>query len=125
VIQLSLARAKELLTEAVAEKGDDYVYTTPDGKQGTEEYQPVCLYVHGDRPGCIVGHALHKAGVTLAVLSYEERNDASGVLRSLRSADVLDCEDGVSQLFQDVQSLQDRGVPWGQAVQQSLAELDG
>jgi hypothetical protein len=123
VIELTVTKVKDLLAEAVALKGADYVYTTPDGKQGSVDYQPTCLYVHGSRPGCIVGHVLNKAGVSLARLREEERNDASNVLRNLRED--LAYEDGVSQLLQDAQGAQDEGVPWGEAVRQALASLDG
>ncbi|MFF5471025.1 hypothetical protein [Streptomyces achromogenes] len=125
MIELTLDRVKELLNEAVAEKGADYVYTTPDGKQGTPEYQPTCLYVHGDKPGCIVGHALHRAGVSLSLLLEEEQDDASSVLRSLAQLGVLSYTDGVSQLLYEAQQRQDHGTSWGEAVQQALAELEG
>lgn len=124
MIELALAKAKELLAEAVALKGEDYVYTTPDGKQGSEDWQPRCLYVHGEQPGCIVGHVLHAASVSLPVLSAEETNDAEGAVRNLAREDVLSYEDGVSRLLQDVQAAQDRGIPWGQALREALAELE-
>lgn len=123
MIVLTVAKVKELLAEAVALKGADYVYTTPDGLQGTPEDQPVCLYVHGDQPGCIVGHALYSAGISLARLREEERNDAEGVLRNLRHD--LMYEEGVPSLLQDVQQAQDQGTPWGQAVRSAIAELEG
>lgn len=122
MIELTLNKAKELLAEVVALKGEDYVYTTPDGERGSEDMQPICMYVHGDEPGCIVGHVLNKAGITLSRLREEERNDASGVLINLRSD--LAYEDGVSQLFQDVQAMQDRGTPWGRAVRDALAPAE-
>lgn len=124
MIELSLDKAKELLAEAVALKGEDYVYTTPDGMQGSEDYQPYCLYVHDDQPGCIVGHVLHAAGVSLPVLLAEETNDAEGALRNLARENTLNYEDGVSQLLQDVQGAQDKGTPWGEAVREALAELE-
>ena len=121
MIQLTLERTKQLLAEAVAEKGADYVYTTPDGEQGNEDVSPNCFYVHGFQPGCIVGHVLHKAGVSLASLREEESNNASGVLSSLRPD--LPYEPGVDVLLNEAQQAQDQGVPWGEAVRLALQEV--
>jgi hypothetical protein len=122
-IELTLDRTKELLAEAVALKGADYVYTTPDGEQGNPDTQPICWYVHGEEPGCIVGHALHAAGVPLGRLREEERNDAGGVLRSLHGDSRLRFthEDGVAELLAAVQQDQDSGVPWGEALTNALS----
>lgn len=118
-IELTLDRTKELLAEAVALKGADYVYTTPDGEQGNPDTSPICSYVHGEEPGCIVGHVLHSAGIPLAELRGEERNDASGALRGLRGT--LHYEDGVAELLMAVQQDQDSGVPWGEALTNALS----
>ena len=48
-----------LLERAVNEKGADYVY--PDKIN--------CLYADGNRPGCIVGHALSYVGVSVDQLA--------------------------------------------------------
>ncbi|MGW6263745.1 hypothetical protein [Streptomyces sp. NPDC055085] len=122
-INLTLSRTKELLAKAVVLKGAGYVYTTLEGEQGNPDTQPVCFYVHGEEPGCIVGHALHMAGVPLGRLLEEERNDAGGVLRSLRADGRMrvSYEDGVAELLAGVQQDQDSGVPWGEAVTHALS----
>lgn len=124
MIELGLARTKELLAEAVALKGEDYVYTTPEGDKGSEDYQPVCLYVHGDQPGCIVGHVLHAAGVPLDNLGRYEGDDATVAIRTLIDDETIASDLTVGRLLRAVQDRQDSGIPWGQAVQQALAEPD-
>lgn len=125
MIELTLDRTKELLAAAVAEKGADYVYTTPDGQQSSPEDLTTCLYVHGDQPGCIVGHVLHKAGVSLPLLSRSESDDAEGALGGLKADGIVAYEGRVSDLLKSVQAKQDHGVAWGTAVDEALAELAG
>lgn len=121
MIELTLDKTKELLTEAVAEKGAEYVYTNPEGVPGGSDSLANCYYVHGSQPGCIVGHVLHKAGVPLETLTEHETRPAGFVLRSLED---FDLDHNTLRLLDDVQERQDRGVPWGEAVQQALAELE-
>ncbi|MFF3363612.1 hypothetical protein [Streptomyces misionensis] len=114
MIELTLARAKELLAEAVAEKGADYVYTGPDGEQGNPDRAAECYYVHGQQPGCIVGNVLHRAGVSLADLAQYEGQAAEDPVEQLTKANVA-----AVRLLISVQELQDRGTPWGEAVRQA------
>lgn len=121
MIELTLDKAKELLAEAVALKGEDYVYTTPEGVQGTEDGFPICLYVHGDQPGCLVGHVLAAAGAPLATLAEHENAAASDLLWALYDK----YSDDVSLLLTEAQRAQDLGRSWGESVRYALAELDG
>ncbi len=124
-IELTLARVKELLAEAVAEKGADYVYTTPEGEPAGPDMETPCRYVHGDKPGCVVGHVLHKAGVSLALLEGQEGTDAYGAMRNLWRDGEIEFEPPVRQLLNHVQLDQDRGTPWGEAVRRALATAEG
>jgi hypothetical protein len=117
MIELTLARTKELLAEAVTLKGEDYVYVNRDGEQAGHDTS--CHYVHGDQPGCIVGHVLHRAGVSLADLSNYEGQGAEDPASQL-----TDAGGEVVRLLAFAQEHQDRGVPWGEAVRQAL-ELVG
>lgn len=119
MIELTLERTKQLLTEAVAEKGEGFVYVNRAGRQATEYGSITCHYVHGDEPGCIVGHILHKAGVSLADLSDYESQGAEDPVENL-----TDPEPGVTKLLNWAQDFQDRGVPWGKSVQRALARLE-
>jgi hypothetical protein len=130
MIELTMERTKELLAEAVAERGADYVYTTPNGTVVTPESGLRCLYVHrnnaeGELPepvaGCIAGLVLHKAGVSLEALRGHEDQPADDVLERLETNEVARGDAAVRTLLRNVQRRQDDGQPWGQAVANSLA----
>lgn len=129
MIELTMERTKELLAEAVAERGWDYVYVTPDGVQLTPDSGINCFYVHhrnaeGPLPepvaGCIAGLVLHKAGVSLETLAKHESEPADVALGYLMEEAVVHAEGGVPALLRNVQRRQDNGHPWGQAVANSL-----
>ena len=103
--------------EAVEEMGADHIspaYRTGDDEIPTDEIDPLrhphslCRYVTPDgKPGCIVGHVLHKAGVTLDALSEQEGNGAYSV------ASGVEIEVTGVETLSKFQRLQDGGVPWG------------
>jgi hypothetical protein len=119
---LTYENALEVLQKAVADRGAEFVYTKrsaliDDGKGGyTVNYS--CLYWHSDEeaPGCLVGLALHKLGVSGEALARfgafainrlaEDRPSLGGVVPS---PDAL-------HLLSTVQAYQDRGAPWGEAL---------
>lgn len=119
MIELTLARTKEFLAEAVAEKGADFVYVNKYGDQADESGDVTCHYVHGDQPGCIVGNVLHRAGVPLDVLGEYEAQNVDDLAAGLFTAEV-----GVRSLLLHVQSHQDAGIPWGEAVHLALSRLE-
>lgn len=124
MIELDLARTKELLAAAVAERGEDFVYITPDTD---EESAPKCLYVHeatgGLECGCIVGWVLHRAGVPLELLRQYEGSHATDVLDRLWDINVLAASLEAASLLHAVQGSQDDGSPWGEAVREALEEV--
>ncbi|MGK5530882.1 hypothetical protein [Streptomyces sp. URMC 129] len=72
-----------------------------------------CLYLHGDEPGCLIGHVLLRLGVHADKVRAREGDAAGDVMRDLLplvSPDLrsdMDC----------VQQWQDGGTPWGQALE--------
>lgn len=80
MITIDHDKALELLREAVAERGDDFVYEPPG------DVDDACKYTHetddGDErvAGCGVGLALQKGGVPLGALT--ELDDTGGVITS-------------------------------------------
>lgn len=127
VMELTLDRVNELLDQAILERGADYVYVPP-GFENRKAYEGSgfsrCMYVHEDAdgedcPGCIIGYVLHHAGVPLNELACYEGKGAATLLRSLR----IDARYIVSDLLVKVQTRQDKGYTWGDAVAAAREEI--
>ena len=112
---LTMKLANELLDKAIAERGADYVYNPPEEMAS----QGQCYYVHGDQPGCIVGHVLNLFGVSLETLSTVEGNDAFYAIRKLLPS----TSEVVREFLTDIQHNQDNGMRWGEAVNEARAEF--
>lgn len=105
------------LKEVVAEQ-PNYVYAAPEHMtSGTE-----CFYVHMDadgsnqRPGCVVGHVLSRLGISLDELGEHEDAPAGAVVTRLVDGLNVVTED----LLQDVQTSQDGGNSWSEALTSAL-----
>jgi len=114
--QIDAARALELLRQAVALKGADYVYKPSD----LETTDLNCVYVRDGRPACLVATALHVAGVPISVLSDM---DAAFHVIGDTSFDVVCSTPGLPsfitpavEVLRAAQQLQDSGMPWGHVV---------
>jgi hypothetical protein len=117
MIQIDKARALQLLEEAVAERGADYVYPHQH-----------CDYAVRDSaidvapaPACIVGVALAKAGVSIAVLETLD-GSVSCAASMLRQMGTVHLDDEAVDAWQAAQVVQDgpfgvtgRGT-WGDAL---------
>jgi len=124
--KLTVARALELLDQAVAERGADFVYPEDwkvvvprDGAKDT----PMCVYVHDGQPRCIVGQVLVKHGLKPAKLAFYEGHGVTSVLKALGDSGVLSFEHGVLTLLRTAQDLQDDGCSWGGAVAKAREAL--
>jgi hypothetical protein len=94
--------------EVVAER-PEYVYTIPETDDPGEDF---CKYVHGDEPGCVIGHVCHRLGVPLDELAKREGQAAADVV-----AQVLGITSpSVLAFAGDLQWRQDCGEPWGVAL---------
>lgn len=102
--------AMDALRDAVAEKGAEYVY--PEN----EKIGISCSYVWDGRPSCIVGNALHRLGVSLDILGRFEMTTAASVLDSLRYRKILVVDTETRQAYDEAQTAQDDGRPWGEAL---------
>lgn len=98
------ARALQLVREVVAEHGADTVYNMPGER---------CRYVWNDACSCLVGHALHRAGVPIDVLAQVDDGNKS----SIEVAEIPGCEldDQARWIFVVAQEAQDSGFTWGRA----------
>lgn len=108
---------------AVAEKGADYTYERGE-PMDPDEAAPSCLYVHGDKPGCIVGNAMHRLGIDLATLRESEGRSAGGLLIDLRDKQGYHASMWAQDFLDAVQHQQDNGDSWGDAVAEGRIRAD-
>lgn len=127
MIEITRELAVSLAAEAVKERGWGYVNPSyyfenriptdnivPDG---TPRYEGMCRYVSPEGAvGCIVGVILNKAGVDLETLQKHEGDGVWSVLNSLRSEDIFGVDHDTCMFLGDLQSAQDAGRTWGQAL---------
>lgn len=110
---LDAATAMRLLEEVVAAKGEDYVYV-PRSSDGA------CTYLHGRKPGCIVGHVLIRHGVPVEVIRKWEDRSADSLYHGggLPNAATLTplTDEPTAVILQQAQEIQDQGKPWGEAL---------
>lgn len=104
---------QSVLDDLVAEKGADFVYE-PLSIPGSNP-RSICTYLHGQEPGCLVGHVLLRLGVDREWLAGEEGSSGGDVV----TYSDLEIEDltRVAKFLSQVQGYQDDSIPWGQAVQ--------
>lgn len=110
MIEINYARALELVDAQIAKKGADYIYTAPE----TDDHLPgQCLYMHGDEPGCIMGHILTDLGFELN--SSHEGRGITTLLIDLMCDHDLRVTDRAVNLLSWIQWGQDGGESWGKA----------
>ena len=109
-IRITATKARRLLREVVAEAGRDYLATD------------MCTYVHvtGERPHCIVGRALYRAGVTLDELSDMDDRTPTNIDR-VRMPSRVRLTWPARMVLGKAQHAQDWGHPWGKALDEALS----
>lgn len=131
-LHIDLAKAKELISQAVAERGEEYKYSNPHADRESVNYSvdtyssesgnngPNCLYIHKDdngniTPGCGVGLALINAGVPKEWFDSADRNSSTvhDKLRELSDDDKLTYTGEAADYLRWFQAEQDFGTPWG------------
>ena len=116
--ELTYDRAVELAREVVAEFGEDYVYPENQKRPETEGCLPSCVYVHEGCPSCLVGHILHRHGVSLEDLSQNEFRGAWFVSGEWAGAD-----EKARTFLEGAQGSQDNGDTWAVAVENGIAHV--
>jgi hypothetical protein len=113
VIEINKERAIELLEQAVAERGEDFVYY--NAYQENYANYGACRYQIDGEPACLVGLALAKAGVSPEGLNLLE---GSGITNSytLNRPQNLKITPDALAVFQVAQDTQDNDGPWGEAL---------
>jgi hypothetical protein len=121
-MHITFQDAHRAVKEAVKAKGEDYVYMNPTSAE--PDAPGPCSYVHGDTPGCIVGHALHNLGVSIDLLRAMDCSDEpiidTAYELELVPAGVTMTEKAI-QFFTAAQMHQDMRARWGEALR--AAEL--
>ena len=100
-------------------EGADHVYSRPWGE--------ICLYVHNDKPSCIVGHYLiNVLGVDKRAIREREGIGASGLAETLHARGLMPELDHRANVFLTaLQGEQDRGAAWGEAYEYASARVEG
>lgn len=112
---LTLDRAKELAREVVTEFGEGYKY--PEDHRRWNAGTRMCVYIHDDKPSCLVGQILHRHGVPVAELAKCEFRGAWEVTREL----VPGTKDTTLRFLSELQGAQDDDNSWGFALEQALS----
>lgn len=108
-IQIDATRAIELLREVVAESGEDYRYELIETGYGS-----ACHYAHNGCPSCLVGHALHRAGMTVNQLAALDGQDNDIATVPLPVG--VELTSFAREVFAVAQDAQDIRQPWGMAL---------
>lgn len=105
---------------AKAAAAPDFVYVSPNlGNLTTADDS--CRYVHDGAPSCIIGHALWNAGLINSAFEWNQYNTDS--VSALTGPLSLDLDKDELTWLADVQWLQDRDTPWGEAVAKADEKL--
>ena len=109
---MSKVKVSELWAEVlkVAQEQPEHVYER--GEVGK------CNYERNGQPSCIVGHAMHRLGVsTFDLREFDAAEDSAIGDIIMMNPDMFDKDDKLGmELVIEAQDNQDQGVPWGQAV---------
>lgn len=108
-------QAIQLLRDSVAGR-EDFIYKSPDGLTADDQGYH-CEYAHDDCPGCLIGVALHKAGVTVDQLAKLPANYINNKdVKKKLAAFGCTMTDEAQEVFRGAQSRQDSGHTWGDAL---------
>lgn len=126
MLELNLAKAKELIGLAIDEYGADYVYPYDDCQYVLNAGDVLTLNSAGSEareverysderiletvPGCGVGVALHKAGIPLGQMGFG--SDAHGLLGDLAERGLVKYTKAASEYLNTFQGQQDTEQTW-------------
>lgn len=111
--EITVKQALNVMCQVVGEFGVDYVYTMIDGACHNWDVEKDC-------PSCLVGHVLHRLGVSGEFLRENTMKGVGNVAHHL--GEIFPVEAGVVQVLGVAQYAQDSGESWGSALGKALAE---
>lgn len=84
-----------------------------------------CVYQKDGEPSCLVGHLLHRLGVTVEMLSDFDGWGYCAVtaILDLRAQGLMEFDQRSELLLSLVQRKQDNGITWGAALEDSVAKV--
>lgn len=120
---IDLDAAMDAVRQSVDEKGRDHI--------AQPEYAGGCVYTtwtkDGNAPSCLVGHALVRLGLDADVfneLGINSDTDAERALEVLHLENYIGSVTGsATEFFIAVQTHQDKGNPWGEALNYALESI--
>lgn len=124
MLHIDLAKAKELLSAAIYERGADYVYPydtcvywVAEGEEMAASNDPHgSTIVPKTEPGCLIGLAMHLAGVDADIVRMRnEGEDVNGLLAHLRDEGAITYTEKAERYLKNAQTHQDNGKTWGDA----------
>lgn len=92
------------MVKIIDEVGPGYVYEKSPGPGMS------CTYVRDGEPSCLFGRVFHALGVPVETLAASEGSGAADLAARIGFAEF---HNGVADVMDSVQSMQDAGVPWG------------
>ena len=133
MITLTAENVEAALREVVAETGEDYKFS--------DEFEMLnyCYYVADSRtntiavrsmpneflkPACLVGRVLHKLGIPLNVMLFDNLLPAIGLLSGLIQKGWLESDNSIAfRMLERAQITQDRNGTFGEALKEALCEV--
>lgn len=112
-IKVGASDVASMLRAVVAER-PDYIYEPPTVRP---DPMTACYYVHGEAPGCLIGHVLNRLGVPLPELARWEGQSADDVANE--TLNITGHPDAVAKVLTELswaQNFQDGGRSWGDAL---------
>lgn len=122
ILHIDYAKAKELVAAAIAERGEDYTYEVNSCQNVWRKGEVLSVFgedinnykqIMETQPGCIIGMALHKAGISLDVLA--RHSTSKSTLSGLHDKGLATYTAKASRYLQEVQEGQDNHMTWGKA----------
>lgn len=113
---MSVTRKLISAVRNIAEAAPDYVYEKVGGH--------ACKYVQNGAGSCIVGQGALAAGVPLETVAEWDQAECGSGFGDVCDRIDIDCGSDAAQWLIEVQSHQDNGIPWGEAVAAADSNVD-